>query len=431
VNPDVESASPAATTDAGDLQMLMDIFGGSWDPSPAFAKLRESRPVAQIPELELWLVSRYEDCITVIRDTKSYGHMPSDMMSEVPAEVAEALPDGYPVWFPSLINTDPPVHTRIRKLAQKPITPKAVAPKEAVIRAAANELIDGFIHDGRVDIVQAFALPLPILVLTNVLGIPSSDIDKFQQWVFNTTELFNPAITPERRLELARDQVDFGAYVNAAIEERRENPAEDLISELLAVEEVGEKGLTNMEVQGIVSQLILAGFDSTAGAICFALAHVCADPALRDRLRADSSLLPQTVEETLRRSTPVRGVVRMTKHDVELGGEQIPAGSRVMALVPSANQDPAQFSCPHEFDIDRDPSELRRHIGFGQGVHKCIGQPIAQMEVRISLETLLARLPNLRMVTEEMTLSPGMIFLRPSTLEFAWDAPSTNAEVSP
>lgn len=417
-------AQTAATTDPAEMKMLMDIFGGTWDPSPAFAKLRESRPVAHIPELELWLVSRYEDCITVIRDVDNFGHMPADMMSEVPEELQDQLPEGYGVWLPALINTDPPVHTRIRKLAQKPITPRSIAVKEDVVRAAAHRLIDGFIDDGQADLTRAFALPLPIAVLTNILGIPEEDQDKFEEWVRNTTELFNPAISPERRLELARDQIDFSAYVDRAIQQRRQQPADDLISELLAVEaDEGEHGLTDKEVHGVVAQLILAGFDSTAGAISFALAHVCRDRELYERLRSDSSLLPIVAEETVRRSTPVRGVVRKTKNDVELGGERIPAGSRVMALVPSANQDPAQFSCPHAFDIDRDPSELRRHIGFGQGVHKCIGQPIAQLEIRISLETLLERLPNLRLVTEEMSLSPGMIFLRPSVLEFAWDRP--------
>lgn len=427
MNPDVQTAgagtAPAAS-DPADIQMLMDIFGGNWDPSPAFAKLREAKPVVHIPELQMWLVSRYDDCVTVIRDVKNFGHMPTDMMSEVPEEVAEQLPNGYPVWYPALINTDPPVHTRIRKLAQKPITPRVIATKEDVVRAAANDLVDAFIDRGRVDVLEAFALPLPIRVLTHILGIPPEDLGKFQQWVFNTTELFNPAITPERRLELARDQIEFGNYVADSIALRRENPADDLISDLLAAEEEGEKRLTDMEVEGVVAQLILAGFDSTAGAICFALAHVCADPALRDRVRDDAELLPKVVEETVRRSTPVRGVVRQTKHDVELGGQMIPAGSRVMALAPSANQDPAQFSNPHEFDIDRDPSEIRRHIGFGQGIHKCIGQPIAQMEIRVSVEVFLKRLPNLRLASNEpMTLSPGMIFLRPSALEFEWDTP--------
>jgi len=423
VTPDVQTQAAPAATDPADHQMLMDIFGGTWDPSPAFAKLREARPVAHIPELEMWLVSRYEDCVTVIRDVKNFGHMPTDMMSEVPEDLREALPHGYQVWYPTLINTDPPVHTRIRKLAQKPITPRAVARKEDDIRAAAHALVDGFVAAGRIDIVKAFALPLPVNVLQLILGIPAEDLGKFESWIMNTTELFNPAISPERRLELARDQVEFAAYVADAIQRRREEPADDLISDLIAVEEEGEKRLTDMEVQGVVAQLILAGFDSTAGALCFALMHLCRNPEILARVRGDASLLPAVVDEAVRRSTPVRGVVRHTKHDVELGGETIPAGSRVMAMVPSANQDPAQFSCPHQFDIDRDPSEMRRHIGFGQGVHKCIGQPIAQLDLRVGLEVLLERLPNLRLASEEMPMSPGMIFLRPLTLELEWDKP--------
>ncbi|WP_372787855.1 cytochrome P450 [Paraconexibacter sp.] len=423
MTPDAQAQAGPPATDPADHQMLMDIFGGTWDPSPAFAKLRESRPVAHIPELEIWLVSRYEDCVTVIRDVKNFGHMPTDMMSEVPDELKDVLPHGYQVWYPTLINTDPPVHTRIRKLAQKPITPRAVARKEDDIRAAAHAIVDEFVDDGQADILQAFALPLPIKVLQLILGIPPEDLKKFERWIINTTELFNPAISPEQRLELARDQVDFGAYVANAIQRRRDEPADDLISELIAVEEEGEKRLTDMEVQGVVAQLILAGFDTTAGALCFALMHLCRNPEILERVRNDSSLLPVVVEETVRRSTPVRGVVRQTKNDVVLNGQTIPAGSRVMAMASSANQDPEQFSCPHQFDIDRDPSELRRHIGFGQGVHKCIGQPIAQTDIRVGLEVLLERLPNLRLASEDMPMSPGMIFLRPSKLELAWDKP--------
>lgn len=411
-----------AATDPHDHQMLMDIFGATWDPSGAFAELRENKPVARIPELELWLVSRYADCVTVIRDMENFGHMPADMMAAVPDEVQAELPDGYPVWYPSLINTDPPVHTRIRKLAQKPITPRGVAPKEARISEAAHRLIDGFIADGTVDLVPAFALPLPVFVLTEVLGIPQNDLSQFERWIENTTELFNPMISPERRVELARDQVAFGAYVADAIAARRECPQDDLISDLIRAKEEGERDLSDTEIHGVVAQLILAGFDTTAGAICFAIAHLCRNPDQLARVRADPSLIPIVVEETVRRTTPTRGVVRLTKNEVTLGGTTIPAGEKVMALVSSANQDPAQFSCPHEFNIDRDPSELRRHLGFGQGVHRCIGQPIAQLEMRVALEALISRLPNLRLANEDIPLSPGMIFLRPSKLEIAWDA---------
>jgi cytochrome P450 len=423
VSAEVQTPEGSPDADPAEMKMLMDIFGGTSDPSPAFAKLRESRPVAHIPELGMWVVSRYDDCITVLRDLENFTAMPSDMMSEVPESLREKLPDGYPAWYPGLVNTEPPAHTRIRKLAQKPITPRKVSPREEMVRDAANRLVDAFVDDGRVDLVSAYAMPLPITVLRRILGVPEEDERKFADWVKHATELFNPAIPEERRLNLAEEQVEFGDYVSRAIRDRRENPGDDLISEMLAAEAAGERKLSDKEVHGVVSHIILGGFDSTAGAICFALSHVCSTSGLAARVMDDPGLLPLVVEETIRRSTPVRGVVREAKNDVELGGEAIPAGSRVMALVRSANQDPAQFTCPHEFDIDRDPTELRRHIGFGQGIHKCIGQPIAQLEIRISLEILLNRLPNLRVVTEEVSLSPGIIFVRPSELEFAWDTP--------
>lgn len=419
---DAHTTDRDTVTDPEIMQALMGIFGGRADPTPAFALLREARPVASIPELNLWVVSRHQDCVTMLRDDDNFGSMPNDMMCEVPEELRDDLPDGYPAWFPGLVNTDPPVHDRIRKLAQKPITRRMVLEREASIRAVAESLVDQFVDQRRTDIVSAFALPLPITVLGEILGVPPEDQGDFQRWAQHGTELFNPSIPAQRRLELSREQVAFGRYVAEAIRTRRENPADDLISMLVGAEEEGERSLTDKEIHGCISHIVLGGFDSTAGAICFALNHICSDRQLYQRIRSDLGLVPQAVEETVRRSTSVRGVVREAKADVEIGGVTIPRGARVMALLASANQDPAKFDCPHAFDIDREPAELRKHIGFGQGIHKCIGQSIAQLEIRVAVETLLSRLPEIRVVTEDIALSPGIIFLRPSVLEVEWDA---------
>jgi cytochrome P450 len=375
-----------------------------------------------VPELNAWILSRYDDVFTVVRDTKRFGAMPADLVGEVPAELAEALPHGYAPWQPALVNTDPPEHTRIRKLAQKALTPKAVALKEAEIREAANRLIDAFVVDGRADLVDNYATPMPVQVLNKILGIPPEDHRQFREWTLGIVELFVPSITEERRLELAREQVDFTGYISAGITARRESPGDDLISGLILAQEENEASLTDREILGIVGQLIIAGFETSAGGISFALYKLCEAPETLERVRNDPSLVPKVVEESLRRLTPARGIVRRVKEDAEFHGQVIPKGSNIFALVQSANNDEAQFSCPARFDIDRDPSEMRKSVHFGLGPHRCIGMPLAQLDMRIAIETAITRLPNLRVVPDQaITVQPGMIFHRPERLEFEWD----------
>lgn len=415
------SSTPAA--DSEQQPQMMEVLRSTWDTCPLFEQLREHAPVMHVPELDAWILSRYEDVLPTIRDTKRFGAMPADLVGEVPAEVAKDLPHGYAPWQPALVNTDPPEHTRIRKLAQKPITPKAVAVREDAIREAANRLIDAFVDEGRADLVDSFATPMPVQVLFKILGIPEEDHNLFHRWTLGIVELFVPSIPEERRLELAREQVDFNRYIEDAITARRKEPGDDLISDLILAQEEGEKQLTDREILGIVGQLIIAGFETTAGGLSWSLYSLCQQPETLARVRDDLSLVPAVVEESLRRLTPARGVVRRAKEDVEFHGQVIPKGANIFALVQSANNDPEVFKCPERFDIDRDPAEMRKSGHFGIGPHRCIGAPLARLDMRVALECAITRLPNLRVVPDqEIRVQPGMIFHRPERLEFEWDA---------
>lgn len=401
---------------------MLDVLRSTWDTCPMFEQLREHAPVMHVPEVDAWILSRYDDVLTVVRDTKRFGAMPADLVGDVPDEVKHLLPHGYAPWQPALINLDPPEQTRIRKLAQKPLTPKAVAGHEQEIRDVANRLIDAIVDQGRADLSDAYATPMPVQVLSGFFGIPPADHRQFREWTLGITELFVPSITDERRLELAREQVGFNTYVEAMITERRANPGDDLISGLILAQEENEASLTDREILGIVGQLIIAGFETSAGGICFALYTLCQQRDTLERVRNDLSLVPNVVEEALRRLTPARGIVRRVKEDAVFHGQTIPAGANIFALVQSANNDERQFSCPHAFDIDRDPSEMRKSVHFGLGPHRCIGMPLAQLDMRIAIETAITRLPNLRAVSDQkITVQPGMIFHRPEHLEFEWD----------
>jgi cytochrome P450 len=401
---------------------MMDVLRSTWDTCQLFARLRESAPVVHVPELNAWILSRYEDIASVVNDPANFGSMPADLVGEVPAELADALPHGYAPWQPALVNTDPPEHTRIRRLAQKPLTPKAIAGREGEVREVANSILDTIVEKGRADLAGSFATPMPVQVLGHILGVPRADHQIFREWSLGIVELFVPTISPERRLKLAREQVDFNDYILNAIDERRKSPGDDLISGLILAQEQNERSLTDREILGVVGQLIIAGFETSAGGISFTLYTLARDRELLARVREDLSIVPKVVEESLRRLTPARGIVRRVKKDVELHGQLIPEGANIFALVQSANNDPAQFSCPERFDIDRSTQEMRRSLHFGVGNHTCIGMSVARLDMRVAIETAVTRLPNLRLVPDQQILvQEGMIFHRPERLEFEWD----------
>jgi cytochrome P450 len=401
---------------------MMDVFRSTWDTCELFAQLRKHAPVMHLPELDAWVISRYDDILPIIRDVDRFGCMPDDLVGEVPDELKDALPHGYAPWQPALVNTDPPQHTRIRKLAAKALTPAAVRDREGVIREAANSLIDAIQADGHADLVERYATPMPVHVLIRILGVPAEDHQRFHQWTLGITELFVPSISEERRLHLAREQVDFNDYLMNAIAHRRKSPGDDLISGLILAQEDREKSLTDREILGVVGQLVIAGFETSAGGISFSLYKLCEDRDLLARVRADLTLVPKVVEESLRRLTPARGIVRRVKEDVEIGGHKIPKGSNLFLLVQSANNDDTQFEVPARFNIDRDAAEMRKSVHFGLGPHNCIGQWVGRLDMRVAIETAITRLPNIRLVPgQEIGVQQGMIFHRPEHLEFEWD----------
>ncbi len=401
---------------------MMDAFRSTWDTCELFAQLRHHAPIMHVPELDAWVLSRYDDILPIIQDVDRFGCMPDDLVGDVPDELKDALPHGYAPWQPALVNTDPPQHTRIRKLATKALTPNAVRAREGAIKEASDRLLDAIRPEGRGDLMDRFATPMPVHVLISILGVPAEDHQKFHEWTLGITELFVPSISDARRRYLAREQVDFSDYLMEAITQRRKSPNDDLISGLILAQDGSEKSLTDREILGVVGQLVIAGFETSAGGIGFALYKLCEDRDLINRVRSDLSLVPKVVEESLRRLTPARGIVRRVKEDVEIRGQQITKGSNLFLLVQSANNDDSEFEDPAKFDIDRDAAEMRKSVHFGLGPHNCIGKWVARLDMRVAIETALTRLPNLRVAPDqEIRVQQGMIFHRPEHLHFEWD----------
>lgn len=390
------------------------------DPYPFYAQARHDEPVCHVPYLNLWLVTRHEDALTVLRDPTRFSS--ADFLKPMipwPPEIAKILDSGYPE-APGLVNNDPPAHDRIRALFSAAFSPRRVAEMEPDIRALAHELVDQFADQGQVDLVHHFSDPLPMMVIGDLLGIPRSDIRMLKGWCDDRMLLYAPEIPLEQKLIYAEHYMAFQRYCEAMIEHRRSHPCDDLTTALVNARIDGMTPLTNAEI--IVNMLILffAGHETTSSLIAQMIYLLLTNPEQWQALQADRSLIPAVIEESLRIASPVQGEPRTATEPVELGGAQVPAGSRLHVMYAAANHDPAVFPDPEQFDIRRD--NLRRHVAFGWGVHFCLGAALARLESRIALETLLDRLPNLRIDPDYTPEFVPSFFLRnPTNLLLCWD----------
>lgn len=341
------------------------------NPFPWFRQMRQSTPVMFNEQFMSWSVFKYNDVQRVLTD---HAYFSSQAYS------GESQPIGN-----SIINIDPPRHRQLRTLVSLAFTPRAVARLEQRIRVVTNELMDQVEEQGRLDIIDDLAGPLPTIIIAELLGIPIEEQEKFKLW---TNQLIGsapvePGVNP---------QMVMARYYREVLAQRRREPKDDLISALLAAQVDGEH-LSEEELLGFCVLLLLAGNETTTTLLGNALLTLDEHPAVMEELRADPSLIPGAVEEILRYRSPVRLIMRETTQEVELGGQTIPAGARVLTWLASADRDEEQFPDPDTFDIRRTPN---RHFAFGYGIHFCLGAPLARLEARIALESMLARWTNIR-----------------------------------
>ncbi len=372
------------------------------DPFPMYAQMRQFQPVMPIPDVGLWLVYRYDDVKTVLHDWSRFSSDLSQMEWEGGGAFAEMGQTQRGVNFgASIIGIDPPRHRKLRDLVQKAFTPRAVAAMEPRIRAIAEEYIDRALPAGRMDLVTDLAIPLPTIVIAEMLGVPPRDRAQFKAWsdkiVAASDNMFLDEATLARELplQMAANEA-MVAYFKDVLAERRAAPREDLISALIAAEVDGER-LSEEDLVAFCVLLLIAGNVTTTHLIGNAVRTFLEYPDALARIRADMTLLPGALEEVLRFRSPVQTFFRTTKAPVELGGQTIPAGQTVFAVIGSANRDEARFPDPDRFDITREPNP---HLAFGFGIHYCLGAPLARLEARVALATLLERLPNLARVDD-------------------------------
>lgn len=376
------------------------------NPFPHYQRMRETAPVFHDEQSGTWHVFRFEDVQRVLSEHATFS---SKMGGEDPSESGQ-------LFAASLINTDPPRHRQLRSLVTQAFTPKAVEGLAPRISLLTRELLDGIASDGTADLIKELAYPLPVIVIAELLGIPAEDRDRFKQWSDVIVSQARPGFEAEDHHAANREITE---YFLAMIEQRRRRPGSDLISNLLAAEIQGQK-LSVAELLGFCVLLLVAGNETTTNLIGNAVLCFTETPGTVERLRAEPSLLPSAIEEVLRFRSPVQSMYRVSAADTTLNGVRISAGALLVAWIGSANRDERQFERPEEFDIDRGPT---RHLAFGQGVHFCLGAPLARLEARIALEAVLSRLPGLsvaagsRLERMESTIVYGL-----RELPVSWDA---------
>jgi cytochrome P450 len=391
------------------------------DPYPMYAHAREQAPIFFSPVLNMWVVTRHEDICEIARATARFSNGRAvDVVAEMPAEVMAIFATSN-VQPQFIVEIDPPTHTRVRRLANKGFTPRRVTMMEPRIRELANALVDAFVHDGMADLMAQFAYQLPRMVIADIVGVPREDIPKFGRWSEEwATYLFSVDLPLEQQLQGARSAVALQKYCEVLIEQRRQQPQDDLLSDLVHAQEEDGSSLSMNELVGLIMTFLIAGHLTTSDMIGNALVLLLKQPELWQALCREPQLAPKLIEETLRRDSSVPGLMRVATEDVIFKGVSIAKGSRLFLAFGSANHDKTVFSNPTHFDLERE--NLHKHLAFGQGIHYCLGAPVARLEGKIALEVLSQRLPDLRFQPgQRVTYRPNLVFRGPEHLHLMWD----------
>ena len=370
-------------------------FGAEYfqDPLGHFARLRDSQPVTPVIMSEgarQWLVTRYEDVRSALADPR----LAKDWMRHMAPQ--DWTPDPEDMYLNRhMLNMDPPDHTRLRRLVVKAFTPRRVADLRPRILTITSSLLDALDARDEVDLIEAFAFPLPVTVICELLGVPVADQDKFQAW---SHAVLSSAAGPE---EVREAGFAMYTYFTELVAAKRKTPADDLLSALIAATDEGDS-LDEHELIGMMFLLLVAGHETTVNLIASGMLALLTFPGELARLRSDRSLLPAAVEELLRYANPLNHATeRFTLEPVVIGGVEIPAHEWVICVTSSANHDPARFSSPDRLGIGRDTSG---HLAFGHGIHYCLGAPLARLEGEIAFGALLDRFPSMSLAVPETSL---------------------------
>ena len=404
------------------MKALADEFQ-PFDVAEPFAFYQRARSEATAfysPELDYWVVPRYEDVLAILRDPATFSseNAQSPFRPRPPA-VERILGSGLSVKS-GLLGRNPPDHTRLRSFVNKAFTPRRVAVLEPRIREIAVRMIEGMAPRGRGDWVADLAYDLPALVVFLLLGIPDSDVPNVKTWAQSRVQLNFGSLSESDQVPHAENVVAYWRYCEALVEERFARPGDDLPSDLVREYQRGDKSITKDEMAALVFSQLTAGHETTTGLLATSFLELLRDREQWEALCRDPGLIPPAVEELLRFCTPVLAVKRKVRHDTTIGDTELPAGAKVLLLLGSANHDQAVFPGGDGLDVCR--TSASRHLAFGHGIHFCLGASLARLEAQVVLQELTARLPHARLVEpQEVSFSRNTTFRSPLRLLVEWD----------
>jgi len=375
-----------------------------------YEKLRENDPIHRItlPNGKTgWVVTRYKDAVDILKKEQ----LSKNTFQFEDAEEDIGLPQKQVDWlFKHMLFCDPPDHTRLRSLVQKAFTPRMIEKLNGRVQEISDSLIDKVKSQENMELIHDYAYPLPLIVICDMLGLPVDERDQFREWSRAFISSFN---VPEKNRKIVPDMRAFINYIQGLIEKRRQDPKEDLLSLLIQAESENDK-LSEMELVSMVFLLIIAGHETTVNLIGNSTFALLQHPEQLEELRRDPSLISSAIEEFLRFMSPVEfGTNRWVWEYLEWEGRAISKGDLVMVGIASANRDPEAFIHPERLDLTR---ENNNHIALGMGIHYCLGAALARMEGRIAINTLLRRLPNIK-----LAVSPDRLKWQPSYLMRGFD----------
>ncbi|MFF4555334.1 cytochrome P450 [Streptomyces sp. NPDC001422] len=376
------------------------------DPYPAYEELRARGRVHHYEPTNQWLVPRHADVSALLRDRRlgrTYQHRftHEDFGRTAPPPEQEPF---HVLNDHGMLDLEPPDHTRIRRLVSKAFTPRTVERLRPYVEGLAGELVGRLVEAGGGDLLTDVAEPLPVAVIAEMLGIPESDRAPLRPWSADICGMYELNPSEEVAARAVRASVEFTEYLRVLIEARRKEPADDLISGLIAAHDAGDR-LTEQEMISTCVLLLNAGHEATVNSTVTGWWNLFRHPAQLADLRADHTLIPSAVEELLRYDTPLQLFERWVLDDIEIDGTTVPRGAEIAMLFGSANRDAEVFASPDTLDLSRAENP---HISFSAGIHYCIGAPLARIELAASMSALLTRAPGLRL-TEEPVRKPGFV----------------------
>lgn len=378
-----------------------DLLSSSFHASPygTWQQMQLEDPVYWHPQLEAWILTRYDDIQRVIRDVRFSVDRGGKIGRGGSWRVQNKLNYCNHFFTQWMVFSDPPRHTHLRTLVKKAFTLELVESMQSAIAHSTNELIDAVQEVGRMEVIHDFAIPLPSLVTAQMLGIPQARIPDLKRWSTDMFRLFGAGFATDDIIEATYSSlVECREYFEHLIKQRRQNLGYDLISRLISVEEQGNR-LSEEELTQVCITMMAGAYETTTHVIGNGLLALLQHPEQLQKLRENPLLIDSTVEELMRYDGPALSVVRRVIEDTEISGKLLKSGQKVYCMLQAGNRDPERFPNPNQLDITRTDN---RHLGFGLGMHFCLGALLSRFETRIAINTIIQRLPDLRLDTDEL-----------------------------